>query len=156
MTRIPIRLLCWLTLCGSFFALSPQVFAQDEEPILDTYLVGQISSTWDRTEGFTAHVRDPNLGNGTARTELRLQVGQTAATLKLQASRRVRPGQIVFALLVDRVEVRVRNLAGEVIAERTLPGFIFGDSASGRWQATLRDLPANTAVVEVTFFGNYE
>lgn len=127
-----------------------------EEPILDSYLVGQTTNAWDRTEGFSAWIRDTHLGNGTARAELRLLVRDTAATLSLRVTRAVRRGEIVFALLVDRVEVRARNLDGEQIYARDLPGFVFGDSASGRWTAVLRDLPPTTAQVQVTFYGNYE
>jgi hypothetical protein len=33
---------------------------------------------------------------------------------------------------------------------------VFGDGASGNWDQSLFDLPANVAQVKVTFFGNFE
>lgn len=141
-----------------FLTAIPPIGAEEmpETPVLDLYIVGQATEAWDQTRGFFAQIHDPNLGNGTARTTLQLRVGNTNAHLFLRVRRTVPPGQIVFALLVDRVEVRARNLLGEEIYARDLPGFVFGDSAGGRWSVTLRDLPANTAQVVVTFFGNYE
>ncbi len=64
--------------------------------------------------------------------------------------------EIVFALLVFRVEIRAHDGGGNLVYTRDLPGFTFRDSAPGRWHERLAGLPTDLSQIEITFYGNYE
>ena len=128
--------------------------AQELEPILETYTIGHGGDFG--AGGLTAVLRDRNLGNGTAETHIVLSPTADGSQLALRVTRRVRPGEITFALLVFRVEIRGHGAEGELLYSRDLDGFTFGDSSSGRWFERLRDLPAAIAQLTISFVGNYE
>jgi hypothetical protein len=135
------------------------VLRAQEEPILDSYSL-QVGSA--DAVGVTAHVVDDFFGHGDAHARLlfvgpkKFQDPTSTGTLSLRVWRKVPRDTISFALLADRVEVRGFDAEGELVESRELPGFVFGDSASGKWNRTLEAIPADVARIEVTIFGNYE
>lgn len=134
------------------------VLRAQQPPILESYSL-QLGTT--DAAGVTAHLVDDFFGHGSARARLLYVAPMTiddptaTGTLALRVWRRVPRGQITFALLVDGVEVRGFS-AGGLVGIWYLPSFAFGDSASGNWNRTIDDVPANVLRIEVTFFGNYE
>jgi hypothetical protein len=135
----------------------PRAAAQGPDPVLERY---SIRAGADDAAGVRAVLVDPSFGRGTARSRLLFQgstglESPTPATLSLRVSRTVPPDTITFALLVFRVDVRGFDAAGALVYSRRLPGFTFGDSASGDWRRILI-LPAETQRVTVVFVGNYE
>jgi len=97
-----------------------------------------------------------SFGGGSASMRIQFVRNETSRALHLAVWRKVPSGTITFALLVDRVEIRGRNSEGRVVYSKDLPGFVFGDSASGFWKETLTDLPPGIVSLSVAFFGNYE
>ena len=79
-----------------------------------------------------------------------------SGTLSLKVWRKVAKGEITFALLVFRIEIRGYDYTGTLIYSQDLDGFTFGDSKSGSWSEELKNLPVNIQQIKVTFFGNYE
>lgn len=126
-----------------------------DEPILETYIIAQ-GGNHGSTGGMQAVLEDDAFGVGTAKSRLSLQADDESGTLNLRVWRKVRRGQIVFALLVFRVEIRGYNDQDELLYTTDLPGFTFGDSASGYWYKRLKDLPGGIRYLEVNFVGNYE
>jgi hypothetical protein len=134
--------------------------AQDPgEPVLDKYIFG----VGQNSDSIAAALHDRFLGNGTALvglfwmdSERRANADESSSTLAIVVSRTVKPGQIVFALLCDRVELRGFDADGNQVYSKDLEGFVFGDSAGGRYKKTLRDLPLIISRLEITFLGNYE
>ena len=115
------------------------------------------------SQGVELRVNDRFFGNGTARSRLAL-IEQSSSSnltnrpmmLQLHVERDVRQDEVVFALLVFRVEIRGYDSQGALAYTKDLPGFTFGDSASGRWYERLAGLPTDLSQLVVTFFGNYE
>ena len=134
--------------------LSP-VLAGAQEPVLEEYVIGH-GGTLGGPPDVQAHLFDPHLGNGDTRASVRFGIANNSGALRLGVWRVVRPGEIVFALLVFRVEVRGFDSGGAVVFSRDLPGFTFGDSQSGSWFRLLRGLPASVSQVRVKYIGNYE
>jgi hypothetical protein len=106
---------------------------------------------------------DRFFGGGTARCRIKLLEESSAATLAdrpmllfLDVDRKIADGEIVFALLVFRIEIRGYDVNGSLVFSRDLSGFRFGDSASGRWYERLAGLPTRLTQLTLTFFGNYE
>lgn len=133
----------------------PKVVA--ERPVASAELERTSTSREPLLERHVLQVGDVKLynrtfGGGTASLKIRL----TTTQMTLAVWRKVPRDTIAFALLVDRVEIRGFAAEGRTVYRRDLPGFTFGDSASGNWTETLSDLPAGTASVSVAFFGNYE
>jgi hypothetical protein len=116
-----------------------------QEPILERH-------TLEPAQNADVKLFSKFFGGGSAS----LRIHFTRAALELAVWRKVPSGTITFALLVDRVEVRGRSADGRVVYTKNLPGFVFGDSASGFWKETLTDLPASVSTLSVAFFGNYE
>jgi hypothetical protein len=134
-------------------AVSPlRTNAQSNETVLERYSF----RTGEFSDRVTLDFVDKSLGNGTARTRIKIKGTPDGGALNLHVTRRVEPGQIVFALLVFKVEVRGLDSSGAGIYAQDFPGFTFGDSASGDWQRSLDAIPATVARLSVTFFGNYE
>lgn len=131
------------------------LFAQ-EEPILETYSVAYGSGQLENSSGIWAALFDRLFGGGTAKADVLFKSEDACSSLLLRVWRIVRPDEITFALLVFGVEVRGRDAQGEVVYSRDLEGFTFGDSSSGHWSQTLRDLPATIQEIQITYFGNYE
>ena len=154
-----LALLVYGLLWGGFRPFSaPPVMAQ--EPILETYTIGQGSPLAFSLEGLTARVQDQGFGGspgpGTAKSVIRLATAADRSQLMLRVYREVPAGVITFALIVNGVKVRAFDTGGKQIYARDLQGFVFGDGASGNWSRTLSHLPAQVAKVQITFLGNYE
>jgi hypothetical protein len=114
-------------------------------------------------DGIAAAVLDKYFGGGTARASVAFydtsdsfDPSANTGSIYINVSRRVPEGTITFALLCFHVEVRGYDASGKLIYARSLPGFTFGDSKSGRYVQSLRNLPLSMAQVRVTFYGNYE
>lgn len=147
--------LCMVTIAGA---------AAQNRPVVESYSfqLGTPSSNTVST-GAELHFTDRFLGNGTAQSVIRLLEQSSSSTLTerplllmLDVKRTVKPGEIVFALLVSGVEIRGHDSSGAQIFSRDLPAFSFGDSASGKWHERVPNLPTNLARLTVTFYGNYE
>ena len=139
--------------------ISPSIAQDVEHPVLEQYTLG----VGQNSDGvITAHY-DKYFGGGTARAavtfldrSLRQNPDGTTGVLVLHVSRFVPPGTITFALLVFGIEVRGFDAEGNEVYKQDLPGFRFGDSASGRYTKTLRGLPLSISSLEISFRGNYE
>ena len=136
-----------------------QLAAQDELATLERYNL----RVGENSDGVAATLRDKYFGNGTARAVLsyidtapRNNPSKETGRLSLLVTRHVPRGTITFALLCFEVDVRGYDAADTEIYTQTLPGFTFGDSKSGRYAKTLREIPLTVARIEVTFRGNYE
>ena len=134
--------------------VASHVLAKEPDSVLDSYTVAHGGGPG--ASGLTAVLFDENLGNGTATAHIIFTPTGDGSQLSLRVRRHVRRGEITFALLVFRVEIRAYDTGGELVYSRDLDGFTFGDSSSGRWFRRLKDLPANIAQLSVTFVGNYE
>ena len=150
--RLPFA---WLVAAVAAVALAASPAVAGADTILERYVLraGEADSA-----GVRAVLTDPAFGNGTAQSRIVFQGpdGAVAPALSLVVWRTVGPDEVTFALLVFHVEVRGHDATGTLIYSKSLPGFIFGDSASGEWRRTFRDLPDTTIRVSVTFHGNYE
>jgi hypothetical protein len=135
-------------------ALHPRP-ARAQEPVLESYSISHGGSQ-ALPSGVDAIISDRFFGNGTARARIQLDENDESSRLSMTVWRRVRQGEIVFALLVFRVEVRGLDASGMLVYSRDLMGFTFGDSSGDLWSRRLRDLPPGLAEIRVTFFGNYE
>jgi hypothetical protein len=139
--------------------VSPAIAQVVEHPILEQYTLG----VGQNSDGvITAH-HDKYFGGGTARAtvtfldrSLRQNPDGTTGVLVLHVSRFVPAGTITFALLVFGIDVRGFDAEGTEVYKQELPGFTFGDSASGRYTKILRGLPLSISRLEITFRGNYE
>jgi len=138
--------------------------AAQDRPVLESYSF-QLGtpSTPSGSTGMEVRAQDRFFGNGTAQSSIRLleQSSNSSRTdrpllLMLEVKRMVRPGEVVFALLCNGVEIRGLDASGAVIFSRDLAGFTFGDSSSGEWYERIPDLPTNLTRLSVTFYGNYE
>jgi hypothetical protein len=156
--RYVLALMMYVLLGGGGQFRAAPVMAQ--EPVLETYILGQGGSLTLNLEGLTARVQDEGFGGfpglGVAKALIRFATGAEHSRLVLRVYREIPPDTIAFALLVNRVKVRAFDSQGKRVYARTLPGFVFGDGASGNWSRTLSQLPAQVARLHITFFGNYE
>ena len=142
------------TLLAAVLAVST-VDAGAADAILERYAV-RLGA--DDGGSVRAVLADPRFGNGTAQSRLIFEGadGGTGPALSLRVWRTVGDGEITFALLVFRVEIRGYDAAGTAVYSRQLGGFTFGDSTSGDWRRTLSDFPDTTVRFAVVFYGNYE
>ena len=131
-----------------------------QEPVLESYTIGQGGSQSSSLDGFDSRLNDQGFGTAAGphatKSIIQFKTENDHSNLFLQVYRVIPSGTISFALIVTRVEVRAFDSQGAKLYSRDLDGFVFGDSASGNWSQTLLDLPANIAQVKVTFFGNFE
>jgi hypothetical protein len=136
---------------------SQPVHAKDAvlEAVLEEYSIGH-GGTLGGPPAIVASLSDPFFGNGDAEASIEFDMEDETGSLALKVWRVVEPGNISFALLVFRVEVRAHDEAGTLVFSRDLDGFTFGDSMSGIWTEVLNELPSSIRQVGVTFFGNYE
>lgn len=134
--------------------VASHVLAQEQDSVLDSYTLAHGGDSG--ASGLTAVLFDENLGNGTATARIVFAPAGDGSQLSLRVRRHVGRGEITFALLVFRVEIRAYDTAGELVYSRNLEGFTFGDSSSGRWFRRLKDLPADIGELTITFVGNYE
>lgn len=134
------------------------LFAQEpiSEPLLEIYSISHGGHSSATSAGLKATLADQFFANGTAQAKITFRTEPNASCLFLRVWRKVAPDEIVFALLVDRVEVRGYDSTDTLVYSRDLGGFVFGDSQAGRWSRTLRDLPANVQRIQISYFGNYE
>jgi hypothetical protein len=137
--------------------LAAGIPARAQMPLLERYT---LDSILDR-KGTVYHLEDASLGGGDAHTELRFRRESGGGTLYLRVWRRVTSGNISFALLGERVEIRGYDQEGTVVFSRDFAGLqeegiYFRDSQSGTWRRSLRGVPATVTKIEVTFLGNYE
>lgn len=137
-------------------ALSAQ--AQDEA-VLEKYTLG----VGQNSDGLAVALTDKYFGNGTARATLSFfdtdrsnDPTEDAGHLVLFVSRFVPRDTITFALLCFGIEVRGYDAEGTKVYSKDLRGFTFGDSKSGQYSKSVRDIPLSVARLEVTFLGNYE
>lgn len=153
MRRIPSLLVLGFVVLG--LCLAGQRIASAQEPVLERYHIRHGGDQGGGPE-FAALLVDGAFGNGTARASIVLSFHEDAGSLSLRVWRRVRPGEITFALLVFDGRVRGYDGDGNLVYARNLGGFVFGDSQSGYWSQRLNDLPAAVRRLSITFFGNYE
>jgi hypothetical protein len=144
-----------ILLFGLLAAQSVQAKGTVLESVLEEYSIGH-GGTLGGPTAIEANLSDPAFGNGDAEASIELNMGNETGSLGLKVWRVVEPGNISFALLVFRVEVRAHDEAGTLVFSRDLDGFTFGDSMSGIWTEVLNELPSSIRQVKVTFFGNYE
>lgn len=142
-----------------FEFLNPQpLFAQ--EPVLENYSITHGGDPETTPSGVKATLFDKffggNTGGGAAKARVAFNTKDNSSRLSLKVWRKVRSGEIAFALLVFRIEVRGYDTMDELVYSRDLDGFTFGDSRSGHWSQKLQDLPANIQQIRVTYIGNYE
>jgi hypothetical protein len=151
-----------VTLAGAWMAGGRAAAA--EATVLEKYSF-TLGSTGMAGHSPGAEVRftDRFFGQGTARSRIVLLEESSSSDLTnrpmllfLDVDRQVKQDEVVFALLVFRVEIRGYDANGSVVYSRDLPGFRFGDSASGRWYERMAGLPTDLAQLAITFFGNYE
>jgi hypothetical protein len=138
--------------------LGPTAFAQGtpEDPVIEDYVVAHGGSLGSPSSGVDAVLFDEFFGNGDAKALVKLQTRKDSRQLTLRVWRQIRRGEFSFALLVFRIEIRGFDALDEPIYARELGGFTFGDSSSGNWLRTLKDLPEDIRRIEITFIGNYE
>jgi hypothetical protein len=158
------KIAVWATQSGvNTLTISAQSFqfkGQGQEPVLEAYTIGQGGSQTLSLDGFDSRLSDQNFGGAPSphatKSVIQFNTESDHSNLLLQIYRVVPKGTIIFALIVTRVEVRAFNSQAAPVYLRNLGGFVFGDGASGNWNQSLFDLPANVAQIKVTFFGNYE
>lgn len=148
-----LRILMILFLCLAWNAA-----AQVSPPVLEQYDFEMGDSGGELT------FLDQRVGRGTAQMRFELRVCQNAHDLRLEVFRHVPPGQVIFALLLERVEITFYNSAGAAIRMIVLDEslgegglFILGDSNDGyfRLQRTFKGLNSARRVT-ISLFGNYE
>ena len=139
-----------------FFAVGHVSRVLASEPVLESYSIGQGSGQSSGPDLYEATLSDRSFGNGTAKSQVKLTSKDANASLSLLVYRSVAPGEVLFALLVFKVEIRAYDSVGAPIYMRDLGGFTFGDSQSGVWSQEIDDLPSIAKKVRVTFVGNYE
>ncbi len=154
MKRITSLRFTFMLIFGFGF-LNPQpLFAQ--EPVLESYSITHGGDPETTPSGVKAALFDKLFGGGTAKARVVFNTRDDSSHLSLKVWRKVRSGEITFALLVFRIEVRGYDALDGLIYSRDLDGFTFGDSSSGQWSQKLHDLPANIQQIRITFIGNYE
>lgn len=128
---------------------------QSEDPVLERYVIGHGGTLPSGSGNINAFIQDDQFAGGTAQASTFFDAGADGDFLHLRVWRHVPAGQIVFALLVFRVEVRGYDAAGQLVHSRDLPDFSFGDSQSGNWTRKLR-VPKKAQRWEISYIGNYE
>lgn len=81
--------------------------AQELDSVLDSYTLAHGGDAG--ASGLTAVLFDEHLGNGTATAHVVFTPAGDGRQLSLRVRRHVRWGEITFALLVFRVEIRAYN-----------------------------------------------
>jgi len=127
-----------------------------QETTLEEYSVSHGGTSETNPSGFSAKLFDRYFGNGTAKASVTFKMRDDSGTLSLRVWRKVAKGEITFALLVFRIEIRGYDYSDTLVYTQDLDGFAFGDSKSGNWAEKLRNLPTNIRQITITFFGNYE
>ena len=150
-----ISLFVSFVLIFAFECLNPQILSA-QEPILENYSIGYGSGEEATNSGINVTLFDKFFGGGTAKAFLEFTTKNNSGNLTLKVWRNVRKGEISFALLVFRIEVRGYDSQSEVVYSRDLDGFTFGDSKSGNWSKKLHNLPASIQQIKVSYVGNYE
>jgi hypothetical protein len=147
---------CFLVLLLLGAACPASLPAGEPLPLLEKYTL----DTLGEARGVTYDLFDQSFGGGDARSRLLLIRRGGSRTLTLTVWRRVRAGTTSFALLGERVEVRGYEgdslIYSRDFAGLEQEGIFFGDSRSGNWRRTLKDIPLAVRRLEVTFLGNYE
>ncbi len=154
MKHIPSLCIPFILILGFEF-LNPQPLLA-QEPVLESYSITHGGDPETTPSGVKATLFDKFFGGGTAKARVAFNTKDNSSRLSLKVWRKVRSGEITFALLVFRIEVRGYDTMDELIYSRDLDGFTFGDSRSGHWSQKLQDLPANIQQIRITFIGNYE
>ncbi len=127
-----------------------------QETALEEYSVSHGGTSETNPSGFSAKLFDKYFGNGTAKASVTFKMKDDSGRLSLKVWRTVAKGEITFALLVFSAEIRGYDYSDTLVYSQDLDGFTFGDSKSGNWSKELKDIPAETQQITVTFFGNYE
>jgi hypothetical protein len=127
-----------------------------QETTLEEYSVSHGGTSETNPSGFSARLFDRYFGNGTAKASVTFKTSGDSGTLSLKVWRKVAKGEITFALLVFRIEIRGYDYSDTLVYTQDLDGFAFGDSKSGNWSEKLENLPINIRQITITFFGNYE
>ncbi len=127
-----------------------------QETTLEDYSVSHGGTSETNPSGFSAKLSDKYFGNGTAKASVTFKMRDDSGTLSLKVWRKVAKGEITFALLVFRIEIRGYDYSDTLVYSQDFGGFTFGDSKSGNWSEDLKNLSANIRQMKITFFGNYE
>jgi hypothetical protein len=133
--------------------------AQISPPVIEQYSFEMGNSVGQLT------FLDEKVGAGSAQMRFELRPCQNAHEIRLEVFRHVAPGQVIFALLLERVQITFLNAGGVGIRTVTVDGeslgegglFIIGDSNDGyyRLQRTFKGLNSARRVT-ISLFGNYE
>lgn len=127
-----------------------------QETTLEEYSVSHGGTSGTNLSGFSAKLSDKYFGNGTAKASVKFKMRDGPGTLSLKVWRKVAKGEITFALLVFRVEIRGYDYSDTLVYSQDFGRFTFGDSKSGSWSEEVKNLPVNIQQMKITFFGNYE
>lgn len=147
--------LFFLVLILGLEGFNPKEASAEQQSILETYAISHGGST-GISPPLGAKIEDQSFGGGTAKARLRFETAQDASRLSLKVWRKVRAGEIAFALLVFQIDIRGYDDQGQLVYSASPEPFSFGDGASGYWSANLEDLPPNIQKIETVFYGNYE
>ena len=154
MQRILFQFISFIVIVVSEIWMLQPLFSQ--EATLEEYSVSHGGTSETNPSGFSAKLSDKYFGNGTAKASVKFKMGDDVGTLFLKIWRKVAKGEITFALLVFRIEIRGYDYSDTLVYSQDVDGFAFGDSKSGNWSKELKDLPVNIKQIKITFFGNYE
>ncbi|MBM4065387.1 MAG: hypothetical protein FJ266_07060 [Planctomycetes bacterium] len=154
MQRIAFLFISFIVIVVSEIWLLQPLFSQ--EAALEEYSVSHGGTSETDLSGFSAKLSDKYFGNGTAKASVTFKMRDDSGTLSLKVWRKVAKGEITFALLVFRIEIRGYDYSDTLVYSQDLDGFTFGDSQSGNWSKHLKDLPVDIQQIKITFFGNYE
>ena len=154
MKHITSLCITFILILGFEFLNPKPLFAQ--EPVLESYSITHGGDPETTPSGVKANLFDKFFGGGTTKARVAFNTKDNSSHLSLRVWRNVRSGEITFALLVFRIEVRGHDALGGLVYSRDLEGFTFGDSRSGQWSQKLQDLPVNIQQIRTTFIGNYE
>lgn len=141
-----------VSLIGVIVLVSGPVNLAGSETILERYLLKADAGIGS----LDFRLSDRSFGGGTAKSVLAWKSTTDGARLTMTVSRSVKPGEVVFALLVFHVEVRGYDETGQLTYSESIGGFTFGDSEGGRWEKNLSAAPVDLTRIVVAFYGNYE
>jgi len=156
MKHLASLFLTFLLILGPGVSSPPSTVAKELEPVLEDFSIAHVGERSWIGSGVEASIYDRSFGGGGAKALVEFNTNKNSSQLSLKVWRKMKPGQIAFALLVFHVNLRTYDGHGKIVYSRDLGAFSFGDSSSGRWSRTFRRLPADIRKLQIVFVGNYE